>query len=50
MSFSKGKLPAISGSAQYYAKKMGDEYIAGFFQGPASIVALEERVAYMSPS
>ena len=32
LSFSKDKLPAISGIAEFYGKKMEDEYIAGFFK------------------
>jgi hypothetical protein len=48
--FLEGQVTGYLGDAQYYAKKIGDEYIAGFFRGPASIVALEETVAYMSPS
>lgn len=32
MSFSQDKLPAISGIAEYYGKKMKDEYIAGLFR------------------
>jgi hypothetical protein len=32
LTFLKDKLPAISGIAEYYGRKMGDEYIGGLFK------------------